>query len=259
MEQDRSSPVYGVARSTRDSAPRNRQATALAVAALEAGEPVAGAAQLPRHDQRVVPSLVPEHPEVRVAEDLGAGLEVDAVRGHRHPCALLAVFEHAVVVHADLVAVVVDVHIGRCDVGMEIVLLDRVRRIPAHRLAHVRGIRTHCREVRCLQRERSRCVYPPRAGERVGAGEADVETLVMGEVEVVATERIFDPVRNPDERRSVDVRAHPAVHAGLDDRPIKKACGPDRVHSGLPRKLTVLLETLHPAGAGILPRNMPEP
>ena len=186
---------------------------------LEAGQPVARAAQLARHDQRVVPPLVPEHPKVRVAEDLGPGLEGDAVGGHRDPGALLAVLAHAVEVHADLVVFVVDVHIGRRDMGLEVVLpgagtLD----VPADGLADGFECRAFGREVRYLQRERPRRVRAPRAGERIGEGQPDVRPLVVREVQVVATERLLDPVRDPDERRAVDVGAHPFVHVGPDDR-----------------------------------------
>ena len=202
---------------------------------LEAGQTVARAAQLSRHHQCVVPPRVPEHPEVRVAEDLRPGLEGNAVGGHRDPGALLAVLAHAVEVHADLAAFVVDVHVGRRDVGLEVVLLDAgTRDIPADPLAHGFGDGPFGREVRCLQRERPRHVHAPRAGERVGEGQPDVRPLVVREVQVVATEGLLDPVRDPDERRAVDVGAHPSVHVGPDDRLGGESHRADVVHAADP-------------------------
>ena len=191
---------------------------------FEAGEPVARTAQLPRHHERVVPTPVPEDSKVRVAEDLRAGLEADSVRGHRDPGALLAVVDHAVVVHPNLAAVVVDMHVGRRDVGMEMVLLDRPRRFAALPLADCRGVRTLGGEVRILEREGPRRVHAPRPGERVREGEPDVRTLVIGKVEVIAAERLLDPVGDPNERGAVDVRAHPIVHVGSDDRLVGESC-----------------------------------
>ena len=215
---------------------------------LEAGQPVARAAQLARHDQRVVPPLVPEHPKVRVAEDLGPGLEGDAVGGHRDPGALLAVLAHAVEVHADLVAFVVDVHIGRRDVGLEVVLPGAgTRDVPADRLADGFERRAFGREVRGIQRERPRRVHAPRAGERVGEGQPDVRPLVVREVQVVATERLLDPVRDPDERRAVDVGAHPSVHVGPDDRLGGEPYRADVVHAAS------LTQWISKASAGIRP------
>ena len=134
------------------------------------------------------------------------------------------------VVHPDLAARMVDVDVGRRDVRVEIVLLDCARRLPARSLADVRGVGAHRREVRRLQCERSGRVHAPRTGERVGAGEPDVRTLVVGEVQVVAAERLLDPVGNPDERGAVDVGPHPVVHVGPDDRLGAESYGTHRTH-----------------------------
>ena len=198
---------------------------------FEATEPVARTPDLPRHDQRVVPPPVPEHAKVRVAEDLRAGLEGDPVSRYRDPGALLAVADHPVVVHPDLAAVVVDVHVGRGDMGMEMVLLDRPLGLAALRLADRRGVRAGGGEMRRLEREGPRRVHAPRARDRVRDGQPNVGPLVIGEVEVVPAERRLDPVRNPDERRSVDVRAHPSVHVGPDDRLAGESCRPHRTHA----------------------------
>ena len=53
---------------------------------------------------------------------------------------------------------------------------------------------------------------------------------MVGEVQVVPAERLLDPLGDPDERWAVDVRAHPIVHVGPDDRLGGEPYGADRAH-----------------------------
>ena len=66
----------------------------------------------------------------------------------------------------------------------------------------------------------------PRAREVVREGQADVAALVIGVVEVVAPERVRNPVGYANEARSIDVlvrsRALPRMR-GRDDRVVDEA------------------------------------
>ena len=96
----------------------------------------------------------------------------------------------AVVVHDDATALGVNMDIWRGDVSPE-------RRV--------------------LEREDPRNVDPPRPSEAIGVREADEFALVMGEVEVVAAERMLDPFRDADERRAVEVVADAGIMEGTED------------------------------------------
>ncbi len=48
-------------------------------------------------------------------------------------------------------------------------------------------------------------MHPPRPDERIGIGEPDVAALVVGKVEVVASERLLDPLWHPNQRWPLDI------------------------------------------------------
>ena len=61
-------------------------------------------------------------------------------------------------------------------------------------------------------------MHVPRAREVVGVREPNIVALVVGKVEVVAAQRIGQPVGHLDERGTLDVVAHAVVHVRTDDR-----------------------------------------
>ena len=69
----------------------------------------------------------------------------------------------------------------------------------------------------------------PGPREGVCVGKANIQTLVVGEVEVIATERILHPIRNAYERRTLNVLTDAGVDSLLDYRTINKARDLDRV------------------------------
>lgn len=69
----------------------------------------------------------------------------------------------------------------------------------------------------------------PGPREGVCVGKANVQTLVVGEVEVIATERILHPIRNAYERRTLNVLTDAGVDSLLDYRTINKARDLNRV------------------------------
>jgi hypothetical protein len=161
----------------------------------------------------VVPATVAENAEIGGAEQVGAGLEGEAVAGQRHPRHLLTVRQQSVEIHANLPALLVHMHVRRGDVGIEPVgaafrpVRGRARRswpLGAEQgLGHV---------------EATGFVHAPGALHGLGMGEANVGALVVGEIEVVAAKRALDPRRHSDHRGAVDVVAHAVVHARADDR-----------------------------------------
>ena len=153
-------------------------------------------------------------------------------RSTRHPGLLITDPDETVEVHEDLPAVVVDVHVGRRDVGHREVVADLQRR----RLTQGRGVRLPVplagrvvddqvldREVRLGQMQRTGPVDGPGAGQLVGVSESDVGALVVGEVQVVPAERIGNPVRHPDQGRTLDVGADARIGRGVDDRRVDQS------------------------------------
>jgi hypothetical protein len=54
--------------------------------------------------------------------------------------------------------------------------------------------------------------------------------LVVGEIEVVVAEPTFDPVRDPDQRRALDIHANAGMQVRRDDGSVEKPLHP---HNGL--------------------------
>ena len=78
-----------------------------------------------------------------------------------------------------------------------------------------------------LDLETARWVDVPRAEQVIGVREPDVSPFVIGKVEVVRSERIFDPVWDMYERRALDVLSDARVQFGPNDRHIEQ---PFNVH-----------------------------
>ena len=119
-------------------------------------------------------------------------------------------------IHHDTLVLGVDMHVRRSDVRCGRVHQDhRCLRRPevlgverfefAELLGCCLGRLGDQRAVSELQAARGE--DGPRAGHRVGMSEANVATLVIGEVERVGTERVVDPSGRADQRRALNVGA----------------------------------------------------
>ena len=84
---------------------------------LEATERVARAVELPGHRHDVGVSGVLKGTHICPTEGFGPRLEVNAVAGGRHARALPAHVLESVKIHDNATTLVVDMHVGRCDVG----------------------------------------------------------------------------------------------------------------------------------------------
>ena len=180
-------------------------------ALLEAREAVPGPVHDAGHGQGVPEAVVPEGAEVRLPQDLGPRLEVQAVAGHRGP-GHLAAGVPPVDVHHDLLPLVDDVHVRRGDV---------------HVGAGGCARRAGGREVRVGEVEDARLVGRPGALQGIRPGEPDVGAAMIGEVEVVASQGALRPVGHPDEGRAGDVAAHRGVHVGPDDGAVEEPLDAD--------------------------------
>ena len=75
--------------------------------------------------------------------------------------------------------------------------------------------------------------------DRIGERQADERALVVGEVEEIPAERLGQPRRRADDRRTLDVGADARVAVGADDRMIDQAdrSYPHRLAVGVRRAL----------------------
>ncbi len=198
-------------------------------ALLERGQSVGGAVEPARHRHRIRNAAMTEHSHVGPAENLRRRLEMDSVARCRHPADLQSGTFQAMEIHDDQFVGVVHMDIRRCDVwrgrlAQEIRSRRRSRRqlIP-HGGRHVRWLGE---KARFLELQASRRVYRPRSREHFRVGEADVATLVVGEIQVVPAQGRFQPVRSTDQRRPLDVRADAGIGGRLDDRVIEQPFDP---------------------------------
>ena len=76
----------------------------------------------------------------------------------------------------------------------------------------------------------------PWAAELVRIGESDITPLMIGEVEVVASKRRFDPVRNPNKGGTLDIFTDTRVGARADDGSVDQSCDFQRSQSSLNRQ-----------------------
>ena len=63
-----------------------------------------------------------------------------------------------------------------------------------------------------------RLVDRPGAGQLIGVGQADVAAFVVGEVEVVFPERVWNPLRHTDQGRALNIDPDSWTQVGSDDR-----------------------------------------
>ena len=60
----------------------------------------------------------------------------------------------------------------------------------------------------------------PGTGQTVRISQSNVQTLMIGEVEIVAAQRIFHPIRNPDQGWALNILADAGVEIGPDNGPV---------------------------------------
>ena len=121
--------------------------------------------------------------------------------------------------------------------------------------ASLRNLRRLRRKQRLGELERPRLVRAPRSFEPIGVGEPDVGALVVGEVEVVAAERIGHPGGDPDQRRALHVRPHARIHARANDRVLRGSARRGRARppdppSAARRRAPAVARRRHPEHAG---------
>ena len=198
-------------------------------ALLEAAERIARAVELPRHRHDVGVAVVRERPHVAPAEPFRAGLEVDAVTREGDPRHLRRDAVEAVVVHDDAPVGIVDVNVRRRDVrrdrlGHRVVRHPRRTGGPREDLRPLfrRQLGWRLEEVRPLDLQAAGRVNSPWAEQFVRVGEANVQPLVVREIEVVPTQRIVDPLGYANQRRTLDVDADARVQVRRDDRPVEQ-------------------------------------
>ena len=144
---------------------------------------------------------------------------MQAVVRARGAGALPAVAQRAVEIHPNLAPLLIHMHIRRGDVRIDLAAL--------HPRGHARIVQVErigaVRKGRLLEAQRPWLVHPPGALQRVGAGQPNVSAVVVGEVEQVAPRRVGQPLGRADQRGTVDVRPHPRVHMGPDDRAVAES------------------------------------
>ena len=127
---------------------------------------------------------------------------MDPVGRHGHSRSLITERLETVQVHHDLASVIVDVHVGRGDVGGDEVIAQRDRRLVTERRSMAAGDPLKRlgidheildEEAGVAQLQRAGLVDGPRPLDCVGVGEPDERALVVGEVAEVPTERVGQP------------------------------------------------------------------
>ncbi len=89
-------------------------------------------------------------------------------------------------------------------------------------------------EERVLDPHAAWHMNPPRSYQIVRVGESNVVSFVIGKVQVVASERIVDPVGDPYQCRALDIDADTGIEARMDNRPVEQPLDSDillRIHS----------------------------
>ena len=157
---------------------------------------------------------------------------MDPVGRHSHSCSLVTERLETVQVHHDLASVIVDVHVGRGDVGGDEVIEERDRQLvterrsiaagdPLERLGIDREILDE--EAGVSKVQRAGFVDGPRPLDCVGVSEPDEGALVVGEVAEVTTKRIRQPSRRTDDRWALNVGADAGMTGRRDDRGVAGA------------------------------------
>jgi hypothetical protein len=57
----------------------------------------------------------------------------------------------------------------------------------------------------------------PGTGQFVGVGETNILSLMVGEVEVITAQPVFDPVGDADQGRTLNILANRGMAIGRDD------------------------------------------
>ena len=194
---------------------------------LESTERIPRPVELSGHRHDVGVPVMPKRPHVRPSERFGPGLEVDAVAGRGHARALSAHPLEPVEIHDNAAILVVDVHVGRCDVGrrrLDETVVSQPGRQRAEPLFLLRWhLRRSGQEVRIGDLQTPGRMDFPGAQDIVGVREPDVPPLVVGKVEIVGAEPILDPFGHANQRRTLDVLPDARMQIGRDDRHVQQS------------------------------------
>src|SRR5271165_489097 len=187
--------------------------------------------ELPRHCHCVGHAIVPKGAHVGAPQYLRLRVEVDAVPRCGHARNLRPSGIEAVEIHDDPPLRRVDMYIRRRNVRrrdlQEQIVRDYNTALFYPSLELRQLLRCHLRrlgqETRLLELQTAAWVNPPGSQQVICVCEPDVAALVVGEIEVIVTEPTLDPVRRPDHRWTLDIRADAGVHAGRNDGSVEQS------------------------------------
>src|ERR1700757_3673015 len=86
-----------------------------------------------------------------------------------------------------------------------------------------RSLRSLDQKTGFLELQASWRINRPGSGELTGVAQANVEALVIGEIEIVIPELMLDPVGHADRRWALNVQADPRMQVWRNDWPVKQS------------------------------------